>query len=80
MLSFLPLHYLSDNCETAARNELGSDYSKAEDGEGRRVPLAQWYAKNPDDITAFEKQIRRKAHYVIQPLHLWNSIAIAGGF
>jgi type I restriction enzyme M protein len=28
-----------------------------------------------DDIPEFEKQMRRKVHYVIQPAHLWNSIA-----
>jgi len=39
------------------------------------VPLALWYANNVDDIPAFEKQMRRKVHYVIQPGHLWNSIA-----
>ncbi|MEO5607117.1 MAG: type I restriction-modification system subunit M [Polaromonas sp.] len=78
MLSFLFLRYLSDNYEAAAKKELGSDYPKvkeSDDGKTRRVPLALWYANNPDDITAFEKQMRRKVHYVIQPLHLWNSIA-----
>ncbi|RON13053.1 type I restriction-modification system subunit M [Pseudomonas frederiksbergensis] len=74
MLSFLFLRYLSDNYEAGAKKELGSDYPKVED-EDRRVPLALWYANNPDDITEFEKQMRRKVHYVIQPLHLWNSIA-----
>ena len=74
MLSFLFLRYLSDNYETAARKELGKDYPKVAD-EDRRVPLALWYANNPDDIPAFEKQMRRKVHYVIQPAHLWNSIA-----
>ncbi len=74
MLSFLFLRYLSDNYETAAKKELGSDYPKVE-GEERRVPLAIWYASNPDDIAAFEKQMRRKVHYVIEPKHLWNSIA-----
>lgn len=74
MLSFLFLRYLSDNYEAAAKKELGSDYPKAE-GDERRVPLALWYASNPDDITEFEKQMRRKVHYVILPLHLWNSIA-----
>jgi type I restriction enzyme M protein len=39
------------------------------------VPLALWYANNLDDVPAFEKQMRRKVHYVIQPVHLWNSIA-----
>ena len=60
MLSFLFLRYLSDNYETAAKKELGSDYPKIE-GEDRRVSLALWYANNPDDISAFEKQMRRKA-------------------
>jgi type I restriction enzyme M protein len=74
MLSFLFLRYLSDNYETAARKELGKDYPSLGE-EDRRVPLALWYANNPDDITEFEKQMRRKVHYVIQPPHLWNSIA-----
>ena len=74
MLSFLFLRYLSDNYETAARKELGKDYPDTK-GDARKVPLALWYANNPDDIAAFEKQMRRKTHYVIQPQHLWNSIA-----
>jgi len=74
MLSFLFLRYLSDNYETAARKELGRDYPDV-DGDTRKVPLALWYANNVDDIPAFEKQMRRKVHYVIQPAHLWNSIA-----
>ena len=44
-------------------------------GDDRRVPLAIWYAHNSNDIPEFEKQMRRKVHYVIQPPHLWNSIA-----
>jgi type I restriction enzyme M protein len=74
MLSFLFLRYLSDNYETAAKKELGKDYPKL-DADDRRVPLALWYVNNPDDLPAFEKQMRRKVHYVIQPPHLWNSIA-----
>jgi type I restriction enzyme M protein len=74
MLSFLFLRYLSDNYETAAKKELGKDYPDA-NGDARKVPLALWYANNPDDIAAFEKQMRRKTHYVIQPRHLWKSIA-----
>jgi type I restriction enzyme M protein len=74
MLSFLFLRYLSDNYETAAKKELGKDYPKV-GGDTRKVPLALWYANNVDDIPAFEKQMRRKVHYVIQPAHLWNSIA-----
>ncbi|QSN61331.1 type I restriction-modification system subunit M [Caballeronia sp. M1242] len=74
MLSFLFLRYLSDNYETAAKKELGRDYPDVE-SDIRNVPLALWYANNVDDIPAFEKQMRRKVHYVIQPAHLWNSIA-----
>jgi len=48
MLSFLFLRYLSDNYEAAAQKELGRDYPQVE-GDGRRVPLAIWYANNPDD-------------------------------
>ncbi len=39
------------------------------------TPLAVWYEKNPSDVKDFEKQMRRKVHYVIEPLHLWSSIA-----
>ena len=74
MLSFLFLRYLSDNYETAAEKELGRDYPDLGD-DTRKVPLALWYANNVDDITEFEKQMRRKVHYVIKPEHLWNSIA-----
>ena len=74
MLSFLFLRYLSDNYELAAQKELGRDYPQVE-GDDRRVPLAVWYANNPDDAADFEKQMRRKVHYVIKPDHLWASIA-----
>jgi type I restriction enzyme M protein len=74
MLSFLFLRYLSDNYETAAKKELGKDYPTLA-ADDRRVPMALWYANNPDDIPEFERQMRRKVHYVIQPPHLWNSIA-----
>jgi type I restriction enzyme M protein len=74
MLSFLFLRYLSDNYEAAAQKELGQDYPQVE-GDGRRVPLGIWYANNPDDVADFEKQMRRKVHYVIKPDHLWASIA-----
>lgn len=74
MLSFLFLRYLSDNYEMAAKKELGKDYPDVGD-DARKVPLALWYANNVDDIPAFEKQMRRKVHYVIQPVHLWKSIA-----
>jgi len=74
MLSFLFLRYLSDNYEAAAKKELGGDYLKVKAKPGL-VPLAVWYADNAADVPAFEKQMRRKVHYVIEPQHLWSSIA-----
>ena len=74
MLSFLFLRYLSDNYEAAARKELGPDYPQLDAGD-RRAPLTIWYAQNPEDTAEFEKQMRRKTHYVIKPAYLWSSIA-----
>ncbi|BAS68180.1 type I restriction-modification system subunit M [Bathymodiolus septemdierum thioautotrophic gill symbiont] len=74
MLSFLFLRYLSDNYEASAKKELGSDYPKLA-ADDKRAPLAVWYEQNAEDVPAFEKQMRRKVHYVIEPQHLWSSIA-----
>ena len=38
------------------------------------TPLQLWYNNNPKDIDDFEKQMRRKVHYVIEPPFLWGSI------
>lgn len=76
MLAFLFLRYLSDNYQEAARKELGRDYPKEDAiGNGGRTPLSVWYEENPNDTAAFEKQMRRKTHYVIEPAHLWANIA-----
>lgn len=76
MLAFLFLRYLSDNYEKAAKKELGGDYPDPNTiGNGGSSSLSEWYENNPDDIAAFEKQMRLKAHYVIRPGHLWASIA-----
>lgn len=74
MLSFLFLRYLSDNYEAATKKELGSDYPQLTEDD-KRAPLSVWYEENEKDIPAFEKQMRRKVHYVIEPAHLWSSIA-----
>ena len=81
MLSFLFLRYLSDNYEQAAKRELGADYPEREPDEGSgdskipaRSPLVRWYDENTADVDEFEKQMRRKVHYVIEPDFLWGSI------
>lgn len=75
MLSFLFLRYLSDNYETAAKKELGKDYPATAAMHGASTPLAKWYKENKKDVADFEKQMRRKVHYVIEPDYLWNNIA-----
>ena len=78
MLSFLFLRYLSDNYEAAAKRELGPDYPDLPDVlalTGASTPLQAWYEDNPEDVAEFEKQMRRKVHYVILPPYLWNNIA-----
>jgi type I restriction enzyme M protein len=91
MLSFLFLRYLSHNYEESAKKELGSDYPRlhaASDGQAKvaeddgstlatdsRTPLGIWYAANEEDVPEFEKQMRRKVHYVIKPDHLWSNIS-----
>ena len=73
MLSFLFLRYLSANYEQAAAKELRGDYPQL-DEEDKRTPLAVWYEENAEDIPFFEKTMRKKVHYVIEPKYLWNSI------
>lgn len=79
MLSFLFLRYLSDNYEQAARKELGSDYPNTPKDVKEKLKVSTdleiWYQENPNDIAAFEKQMRRKVHYVVQPKFLWESIS-----
>jgi type I restriction enzyme M protein len=73
MLAFLFLRYLSDNYEAAAKRELGLDYPDNQ-AQPNRLPLQVWYDRNPEDVAEFEKQMRRKVHYVIEPPYLWGSI------
>lgn len=80
MLSFLFLRYLSFNYEEAAKKELGKDYpdDTPKDIMSKlkvKTPLEIWYKENPNEVEDFEKQMRRKIHYVIEPQHLWSNIA-----
>lgn len=78
MLAFLFLRYLSDNYEAAAKKELGSDYPELPADvlkqTGVSTPLQAWYEENLTDVPEFEKQMRRKVHYVIEPQYLWTNI------
>ncbi|MCT4624452.1 MAG: type I restriction-modification system subunit M N-terminal domain-containing protein, partial [Schleiferiaceae bacterium] len=80
MLSFLFLRYLSHNYEESAKKELGSDYPDNTPQDVMKDlkvsnPLEIWYSENEEDISEFEKQMRRKVHYIIKPEHLWSNIS-----
>ena len=79
MLSFLFWKYLSDNYLKAAKKELGADYpdNTPEDVMQQlkaATYLQVWYNENPNDTFLFEKQMRRKIHYVIEPQYLWDNV------
>lgn len=79
MLSFLFLRYLSHNYEESAKKELGKDYpdDTPKDVMAKlkvKTPLEIWYKENSKEIEDFEKQMRRKVHYVIKPKFLWSNI------
>ena len=80
MLSLLFLRYLSANYEEAAARELGNDLPPEDElgpslvKEGRSR-LWVWYDRNEEDRPHFEDAMRRKAHFVIKPQHLWTNIA-----
>lgn len=78
MLSFLFWKYLSDNYVLAAKKELGTDYPEKSKNEmesmGVTTPLQIWYNENSDDTLLFERQMKRKIHYVIEPQFLWDNI------
>ncbi|HAT8520572.1 TPA: type I restriction-modification system subunit M [Vibrio vulnificus] len=75
MLSFLFLRYLSDNYETSAKKELGSDYPKLAEGD-KRSPLAVFYEQLTEtERKEFQEHMRTKVHYVIEPKYLWSNIA-----
>lgn len=77
----------SENQEAARRNDIpgvdflnefakilgNQDYLNLKENK-KVTPLALWYEKNKDDVAMFEKQMRRKVHYVIQPDYLWSNI------
>lgn len=79
MLSFLFLRYLSFNYEEAAKKELGKDYPPSRSKDKRfdytvPPPLEEWYENNKEDVVAFEDNMRKKVHYVIEPKYLWSNI------
>ena len=65
--------------EVAAAKAKSKSNRENEEAVEKPLPIVTslqlWYSRNTEDVVEFEKQMRRKVHYVIQPAHLWNSIA-----
>lgn len=38
------------------------------------TPLSIWYIRNLEEVSTFEKQMRKKVHFVIKPQYLWSNI------
>jgi type I restriction enzyme M protein len=55
-------------------DDISSEPTDAEPHE-ITTPLQLWYSRNAADVVEFEKQMRRKVHYVIEPQFFWNNIA-----
>ena len=56
-----------------ARQILIDDYHNLLES-GKLTPLSLWYINNLDQVSFFEKQMRRKVHFVIKPQYLWSNI------
>ena len=56
------------------REPSGDEIGDHQDRTACAVPLRIWYDNNPGDVAAFEKQMRRKVHYVVKRDFLWGSI------
>jgi len=73
MLSFLFLRSLSDNCETTAKRRRRRNWARTALQRSTalcRYPCRLWCEGNLNDVPAFEKEMRRKVHCVVQPQHL----------
>jgi len=56
-----------------ARQTLVDEYERLLESR-KLTPLSIWYIRNLDQVTTFEKQMRRKVHFVIKPNYLWSNI------
>ncbi|MEO8499101.1 MAG: type I restriction-modification system subunit M, partial [Planctomycetota bacterium] len=65
--------------KAARREPSGDETGDNEDRTACAVPLKIWYDNNPRDVAAFEKQMRRKVHYVVEPQYLWTNIVHLAG-
>ena len=62
-----------NNLIQRARQTLIDEYESLLESQ-KLTPLSVWYINNLDHVTIFEKQMRKKIHFVIKPHYLWSNI------
>lgn len=74
-VSKLPVKENETNNEVIkrARQTLVDEYASLLENQ-KLTPLSLWYINNLDQVSFFEKQMRKKVHFVIRPQYLWSNI------
>lgn len=66
-------HFTKQGLEEKALKTIIEEYGNLLESK-KLTPLIVWYIKNLDQVSTFEKQMRRKVHFVIKPHYLWSNI------
>lgn len=66
-------YFSKQQLEDNANNMMLDEYVASLESE-KLTPLMIWYNDNLDQVATFEKQMRRKVHFVIKPQYLWSNI------
>ncbi len=66
-------HFSKQALEEKALKAIIEEYEELLESK-KLTPLIVWYIKNLDQVVTFEKQMRRKVHFVIKPHYLWSNI------
>lgn len=66
--------YYSQNLDTKELERKVKEYKEML-GSNKITPLILWYIENLDCVSEFEKQMKRKVHFIIRPHYLWSNIA-----
>ena len=66
-------YFIKQELEENVKNMMIDDHLVLFESK-KLTPLIVWYNKNLDHIVMFEKQMRRKVHFVIKPQYLWSNI------
>ncbi|MBH5316503.1 type I restriction-modification system subunit M [Paenibacillus sp. GSMTC-2017] len=66
-------YFSKQQLEDNAKNMIMEEHLASLESE-KLTPLMVWYNDNLDQVSTFEKQMRRKVHFVIKPHYLWSNI------